>query len=327
MMKTHVEKDNFGKQSAHNKDKQHPQEPLLVFRLAAGPCNDGGAQALGRHDTQATDPAADGDVDQHILLTIFRSDEESDYDGSNNDDACVGEKAWCDDVFLHFFDVGDGGFLGCVHNDDDRPHDTEKACHFADQAKSLLEKDGRQNSGDDDGQRTKWCNQDSIGEGVCDKVAHLANNHEDHARPPVGVLEVAIAFASSFVVFRVCLQQADLFEDKGRSNKETRPNRQTNADGLVVSRSHRAFASRHDASSWEEEIIIHGGFRPAALERASRRSVGGEEERKEGRECRFLVSSLITWASRGIDGKERYGFVGAVGVIDDATGRSKVAVK
>lgn len=270
MTKTHVEEDDFGKQGAHNENEQHPQEPLLVFRLPAGPCNNGGAQALGRHDTQASNPAADGDVDQHILLTIFGSDEEGDYDGPDNDDTRVGQEARRDDVFLHLFDVGDGRFLRCVHDDDDRPHDAEKTRHFADQAESLLEKDGRQDGGDDDGERTEWCDQDSIGEGVCDKVADLADNHESHARPPVGVLEVAIAFASSFVVLCVCLEQADLFENKGRSNKEPRTNRQANADGLVVSRPHRACASRHDASSWEEEIIVHGGCRLAALERASR---------------------------------------------------------
>lgn len=51
----------------------------------------------------------------------------------------------------------------------------------------------------------------------------------------------------------------------------------------------------------------------------------GAEERREEREVRMSgsVFELMPWASCGIDVEEDYGFVGAVGAVDDATGRSK----
>ena len=94
-------------------------------------------------------------------------------------------------------------------------------------------------------------------QGIGDKVAYLAHNHQGHARPPEGVFEVTIALAGLLVVLCVGLEQAHLLEDEGDADEEARGDGQRDADGLVDRRSTvcthgaaRARAVRMRSPSW-----------------------------------------------------------------------------
>lgn len=113
---------------------------------------------------------------------------------------------------LHLLDVRDRALFGCVERDDDGTHNADGATNLANEGQALFEEDSAQYGGDDDGQCAQWGDQYGVGEGVGDEVAELAQDHERHAAPPPGVLEVAIAFSCFFVVLDVGLQEADLLQ-------------------------------------------------------------------------------------------------------------------
>ena len=56
---------------------------------------------------------------------------------------------------------------------------------------------------------------------VGDKVAYLSNDHQGHASPPVGVLEISISLARLFLVFDVRFQQTDLLQHERDANKHS----------------------------------------------------------------------------------------------------------
>lgn len=207
---------------------------MLVLGLSADPGNDGGAEALGRDDTQAADPAADGNVDEHVLVAPSGAGVPGGNDGADEDDASVDEKSRGYDVFLHGLDVCDGRGLGGVEDNDDGPDDTQEACDLADYAQALLEENGREDGSNDNRESAQGRDEEGVGKGIGDKVANLADNHENHAGPPVKVLKIAVALAGDFVIFFVGSQESDFFENKGDADEAARANSQTNTDGLVV---------------------------------------------------------------------------------------------
>lgn len=221
-LQTHIKVNNLGKQGADDKDQQDIHEPLVELGDAPDLGENGGTEALGAHDAQAADPAADGDVDQHVLLAPPRSGVEGSDQRADDDEARVGEEARGDDKLLHLLDVVDGRLVRGVHNNDDGPDDAQEAGDLADHAEALLEEDGRQDGRDDDGQGAQRRDQDGVGEGVGDEITNLAKNHQRHAGPPVEVLEVAVALAGSLVVFLVGFEQADLLEDEGYTDEQAR---------------------------------------------------------------------------------------------------------
>lgn len=105
---TYVEVDNLHQKGADDKDEKYPKEPRLVFRLAANPGNDGGTEALRANDTEAADPAADGNVDEHVLVTPSRPYIKRSDDGANNNDTGIREEAGRNDKVLHLLGICDG---------------------------------------------------------------------------------------------------------------------------------------------------------------------------------------------------------------------------
>lgn len=211
---------------------------------------------MSRHDTKSTDPTADGDVYKHVLVTILRCNPYRSNGRANYDEAGIGEEAWCYKVFLHLLNIANGRGVGSVHHNNNRADNAEETSDFSDHAQTFFEEDGRKNSCNDDGQSAQRCDEDGIGEGVCDKVEDLANDHESHASPPVKVLEVPVPFSSNFIVFFVGAQEADLFEDEGDADEDTRANGQTNTDRFIEARPITGVAANSAAS--REDIGVHG---------------------------------------------------------------------
>ena len=50
-------------------------------------------------------------------------------------------------------------------------------------------------------------------------MPYLSNNHENHAQPPPGVLEVRVAFTRFFIVLCIGLEQTMLLDNKRHANK------------------------------------------------------------------------------------------------------------
>lgn len=157
---------------------------------------------------------------------------------------------------LHLLDIVDRGLVRRVQGNDDGAHDAQETRDLADHAEALLEEDGGEDGTDDDGQCAHGGDEDGVGEGVGDEVADLANDHEGHAGPPVEVLEVAVALAGDLIVLFVGLEEADLFQDKGGSNKYTRADGEADADGLEGGRS---FGTLDAEAASTEELVLHDG--------------------------------------------------------------------
>lgn len=137
---------------------------------------------------------------------------------------------------LHLLDVGDRGFLRGIQGDDDGANDADEAANLANEGQALFEEDGGEDGGDDNAQRTQRRDEDGVGERVGDEVADLAQDHQRHARPPPGVLEVAIALARLLVVLEVGLQQANLLQNKRDADEEAGADGQADADNFVDGR-------------------------------------------------------------------------------------------
>lgn len=154
---TYIKKDNFSQQSADDKNKQHVEEPVLELAprgtLYLG--NDGGTKTLCRDNAESSDPAANRDVHQHIFLAPSWAGIESGNDRAHDDHTGVAEKPWCDHVMLHLLDVGDGRLRRGIHYNYHRTDNAEKAGNLSYHTQALLQKDGGQHRGDNDGQRTK----------------------------------------------------------------------------------------------------------------------------------------------------------------------------
>ena len=108
-----------------------------------------------------------------------------------------------------------------IHYNYNGSNDAIEASNFADETESFLQENGRQDGGNDDRQRSKRRNQNSIDKGIGDKVADLSDNHQRHPRPPVSVLEISIAFTRLFVVFCIGLEKASFLQYKRGTNEDT----------------------------------------------------------------------------------------------------------
>jgi len=188
---------------------------------------------LGSHDAQPANQTANAQVNQHRLVPIARAHPEGREYTADEDDAPIRQDARLHDEALHLLDVRDGARGRDVQGNHDAPEDAQEAADDAHGAQALLEEDGRQHGADDDAQGAQRGDEDGIGEGVCDEVADLADDHERHAAPPPGVLEVAVALAGDLVVLLVRLQQAHLREDEGDADEEARGDGEHDADRLV----------------------------------------------------------------------------------------------
>lgn len=229
---THVEVNNLGQERSNNENQQHIQKPLVELRLSSRLGDDGGSQALRRHNAQSADPTADGNVHHHILGTILWPQPKCDNSAADDNDARIAQKQRMYDEALHVLDVLNSRCLWCIHDDDNRPNDTQKTSNLADHAQALLQENGRQDGGDDDRQGSQRGDQNGIGEGVRSEIESLAQDHQDHARPPVKVLEIPISLASHLVVLFVGAKQADLFEHEGGTDEGAGANGKAYADRL-----------------------------------------------------------------------------------------------
>lgn len=113
---------------------------------------------------------------------------------------------------LHILDIAHRRLLRGIQSDNHRPKDARETAHLAHKTESLLQKDSRQDSGDDDRQRAQRSHQDRIDKGVSDEVANLADDHERHAQPPPEIFEIPVPLARFLVVFDVGLEQADFLD-------------------------------------------------------------------------------------------------------------------
>lgn len=194
---------------------------------------------MSRNDTQAADEGADAQIYKHALLSVARTTPEGDEDTAKNDDTSVGQKARRNDKMLHLLNIGDRTLLRSVHHDNDATNDAHEAANFSDQTEALLEEDGGEDGSDNDGQGTKGGDEDRIGESVGDEIADFAYDHESHAEPPPGILQISIALACFFVVLVICFQQANLLDHEGSANEEAGRYGKDQADDLVDRRTSR----------------------------------------------------------------------------------------
>lgn len=134
-------------------------------------------QTLSRNDAQAANEGADAQVDEHALLSVAGTTPEGNENAAKDNDTGVGEEARRNDIMLHLLNIGNGTLLWSIQHDNDAANDTQEATNFSNKTQALLQKDGRENGSDDDGQSAEWCYQDGIGEGVGDKIADLSNDH------------------------------------------------------------------------------------------------------------------------------------------------------
>jgi hypothetical protein len=70
-------------------------------------CSYGSTNALNADNTQATDQAANCEVDQHRFLAVARTSPESNKGTPKDDDSDEGQEAGCYDQMLHILDVID----------------------------------------------------------------------------------------------------------------------------------------------------------------------------------------------------------------------------
>lgn len=191
---------------------------------------------MGANHAETADQTADRQIDEHTFLPIPRRHPDCGEDGAQYDDAGVGEETGLDDVVLHLLDVGDSRLLRRIKGDDDGADDADEAADLADEGEAFLEEDGGQDGRDDDAQRPQRGNEDRISERVGNKIADLAQNHKRHARPPPGVLEVAVSFTRLLVVLEVGFQQADFLQHERHADEEAGADSQTYADNFVDGR-------------------------------------------------------------------------------------------
>ena len=217
-----IQVNDLGDESRNNENEQNVKEPLVELGRSPNLRYHGRTEALRSHHAEASDKTTDGQVDQHALLPVPGPDPEGNEEAADDDHARIAEEAGRDDEVLHLLDGGRGGLGRRVHDDDDGADDAQEAAHLADHAEPLLEEDGGQDGGDDDRQGAERRHQDGVDEGVGHEVADLADDHERHARPPEGVLEVPVALAGRLVVLLVGLQQADLLQHEGDADEQPR---------------------------------------------------------------------------------------------------------
>jgi hypothetical protein len=122
---------------------------------------------------------------------------------------------------FHLLYRSDGRLLRRIHYDYHGSDDAIEASNFADKTESFLQENGRQDGSNDDRQRSKRRDQNSIDKGIGDKVADLSDNHQRHPRPPVSILEISIAFTRLFVVFCIGLEKARFLQYKRGANEDT----------------------------------------------------------------------------------------------------------
>lgn len=89
VVRTYIEKDDLRHERGDHEDQQNIREPLVELRIPINLRQDGGAQALGTNDTQATDQAADGEIDEHALLPVSRTYPKGCKDATDDNDASI----------------------------------------------------------------------------------------------------------------------------------------------------------------------------------------------------------------------------------------------
>jgi hypothetical protein len=153
---------------------------------------------------------------------------------------------------LHLLDVGSRRLLRSIQGDDDSANHALKTANLANETETFFEEDCREYCSDDNTESSKGGNKNSIDldrkssqqfpkekrnkgrshKGVGHKIAYLTGevsaldtemelvdhispyDHQDHSSPPPSVLQVAVALASSLVVFLVRFEQSMLLQDE-----------------------------------------------------------------------------------------------------------------
>jgi hypothetical protein len=64
-------------------------------------------------------------------------------------------------------------------------------------------------------------------------VPNFSNNHEGHAKPPPGVLKVAVTLACFFIVLFVGLQQAMFLDDERGADEDSGRDGQDKTDDFI----------------------------------------------------------------------------------------------
>ena len=85
--------------------------------------DNGRTQPLDATHTETTDHGTYCNVPYHVRLAMFRSKEEDDDEGSNDEDRGKDQKARSKEEFLEFGDGRHGLFFWAVEGDDDRTDD------------------------------------------------------------------------------------------------------------------------------------------------------------------------------------------------------------
>lgn len=204
----YIEVDDLGQERTDDKNKQDPEKPLLELIDVCGmtnSCNNSSTQALRGNNTESSYQTADGEINKHAFVAITGTSPESSKNASDDYHAGVDQESWSDYIVLHLLDIGGGGLLGGIQGNDDGANDTLKAADLSYEAQTLFEKDGRQYRSDDNTQGTKWSDQDSINEGICNKIADFTvdrlANEPDSFNGPCLTLESSISFQSTTTHF------------------------------------------------------------------------------------------------------------------------------
>jgi hypothetical protein len=213
---------------------------------------------LGSNDTEASDQTANRQVYKHSLIPVPRRNPHPNEHASHDHDAAVCENSRLYDKVLHLLDVGDGARRRDIECDDYAAEDAEETAHHPNSAQSFFKKYGCQHGTNDDAQCSHRCDENRIGEGVCDEVADLAYDHERHATPPPGVLQVSVALAGDLVVFLVRLEQAHLGEDEGDADEAAGGDGEHDTDRLVDWRPGLGWATERGAGGEGVCGIVEG---------------------------------------------------------------------
>lgn len=197
-----VEVVDLYEQRNNDKAEQKVDEPVLELVLTADGEQNRGPETGRDADTETADERADGNVDEHVLLAVLGCKEEDEHERGSNADAGPCEETGSKEELLKLGDLAPSMVRGRVDGDDDASDDAEETPNLAKESELFLEEDGREDGADDNRESTKRGDQHRIRKGVRNKVEYLTKDHDNHAGPPHGRLEVGVALAgSSFVLF------------------------------------------------------------------------------------------------------------------------------
>ena len=270
---THIQVDDLSQERTNHKYDDHVSEPLVELRFPASLCHYSSTKPLRADNAQAPYETAYRKVYQHTLFAVLWRNEEYHAYTTDNDDAGIGEKARCDDVALHFLDIGHGTLLRRIQQDDNRAQDRQKAARFPHKAEAFFEKDRGENSGNNDRKCTQWSDHDCIHkrislpvissaqkpmpppENLRCEIAQLPHYHQRHARPPERVLEISISFTSLLIILDVGLQQSHLLQHERRPNEQSRAHGENYTYRFVYWGSSRIWIASGAGGSSSDELV------------------------------------------------------------------------